>query len=57
MGTYVREDERLGWVKANGDDVLGVAAAVALDLLDGPLFGEEIPKHVSKKLSGVCRNV
>lgn len=40
--TYIRENERLCWVEANSDDVLGVAAAVALDLLDGSLLGEEV---------------
>lgn len=39
---YIGEDERLCWVEANGNDVLGVAAAVALNLLDGSLLGEEV---------------
>ena len=39
---YIREDKGLCWVKPNGDDVLGIAAAIALYFLDCPLFGEEV---------------
>lgn len=40
---YIGEDERLGWVKANGDDVLGIVVAVLLNFLDGPFLREQVP--------------
>lgn len=38
----VGEDECLCRVESNGDNVLGVAAAVALNFLDGPFLGEQV---------------
>lgn len=37
----VAEDECLLWVEADGDDICGVCACVALHLLDGALLAEE----------------
>lgn len=53
--TYVGEDECLGWVEANGDDVLGIAVAVPLDLLDRPLLREQVPGDVSEPVSEPAR--
>jgi hypothetical protein len=36
--TYVGEDKGLGRVKPNGNNVLDIAVAVPLNLLDGPLL-------------------
>ena len=40
--THIRKDESLCRIEADGNDVLCVAVAVPLDLLDSPLFREEI---------------
>lgn len=38
----IAEDESLVGIEADGNDILGVVAAVALNLLDRPLVGEEV---------------
>lgn len=41
--SYVGEDEGLVWIKADGNDILRIAEAIALNLLDRLLLGEQVP--------------